>query len=212
LITSTQFVGRPGFTPDGDESYDPHTSYGWSKVITEQLTRYSGYTPWTIVRPTTIWGPYSLTHPYRMVGAMRRGLYVHPGRQPCLRSWGYVGNVVHQMMHVLTTSEAQVIGKVFYVGDPPIDLVDFVDAFSRRVTGHPVRVVPRTVVRNLARIGDVVSTLSKKPFLLQSERFHSMTEPYPVPLEPIHELVGKMPFGLQEGIESSLQWLESRRS
>ena len=36
VITSTQFVLRPGKLPEHDEDFDPHTVYGQSKVVTEQ--------------------------------------------------------------------------------------------------------------------------------------------------------------------------------
>ena len=57
VVTSTQFVHRPGDLPRNDQDFDPHTIYGESKVIAERLTRDAGLDGrWTIVRPTNIWG------------------------------------------------------------------------------------------------------------------------------------------------------------
>src|SRR3712207_7397409 len=39
IITSTQLVCRLGYVPKDDHDYNPHTSYGQSKVATEKLTR-----------------------------------------------------------------------------------------------------------------------------------------------------------------------------
>lgn len=45
IITSTQFVCKPGRSPDNGEYFDPHTTYGQSKVVTEQLTRSANLQP-----------------------------------------------------------------------------------------------------------------------------------------------------------------------
>ncbi|MFU8781323.1 MAG: NAD-dependent epimerase/dehydratase family protein, partial [Kiritimatiellia bacterium] len=52
IVVSSQFVCGPGPLPASDTDYYPHTVYGQSKVVTEQLTRAAGLDcVWTIVRP-----------------------------------------------------------------------------------------------------------------------------------------------------------------
>ena len=60
VITSSQHVRKPGSgLPQNDEDFAPHGLYGESKKITEQLTRWAGLPCiWTIIRPTTVWGPW----------------------------------------------------------------------------------------------------------------------------------------------------------
>ncbi len=207
IDTSTQFVCRPGPAPETDETYDPHTVYGWSKVIGEQLTRYAGLEGrWIIIRPTTIWGPFSPTHPRRMVEAMKRGVYLHPSGS-CLRGYGYVKNVAFQILAIAAAPVERVAGKVFYVGDRLTELRAWVDAFSVRVTGHPARTVPLPVMTALARAGDVISSVRGAPFLIQSTRLGSMVEDYVVPMDPIFDLAGEPPHALEAAIEQSLAWL-----
>jgi len=210
LSTSSQFVCRPGVDPVTDDVYDPHTVYGWSKVVTEQLTRAAlGEVPWTVVRPTTIWGPWSDTHPARMVRTMRRGLYVHPDTS-CIRAYGYVENVVFQMMRILEAPLEAVNRRVFYVGDRLIELGRWVDTFALAVTGRPARRSPYAVMKALALAGDVVTKVRGAPALLQSGRFRTMTEDYPVPMEPIFALAGEPPYTLDEAVRASLAWLDAR--
>lgn len=209
IITSTQFVFNHGATqPAHDQDFRPHTVYGQSKVISEQLTRAANLpTTWTIVRPTNVWGPWHLRQRENFFYALERGVYVHPGRTPVTRSYGYVGNVVHQMLALVATPPKQVNARVFYVGDRPLELLTWVNAFSRQLKGRPVRVAPTSVVKLLGRLGDAISKVTGKPFLITTSRFQSMTEPYVVPMEPTLALLGEPPFTLEQGVALTASWL-----
>ena len=101
IVTSSQFVCAPGRLPKNDTDYFPETVYGESKVITEKLTREANLSAcWTIIRPTNIWGPWHMRYRREFWRVVERGLYVHPGRQPVIRCYGYVKNVVHQIRKI----------------------------------------------------------------------------------------------------------------
>lgn len=208
VVTSTQFVCTPGHPPTHDQEFNPHTAYGQSKVRTEQLTRAADLTPvWTIIRPTNVWGPWHPRYPSQFWRVLRDGRYVHPDSpEPVLRSYGYVGNVVYQIGEILTAPVEQVDRKVYYVGDRPIELLDYVNGFSRAITGQNVRVVPRGVIRALALAGDLLTALGVA-FPLQSSRFRSMTEDDPTPMEPTMEAFGEPPYSMEDGIRETTQWL-----
>lgn len=210
VFASTQFVCRPGRMPEADDDYDPHTVYGHSKVFGEKVLRAADvHFVWTIVRPTTIWGPRDLRYRRQFYSVMARGWYLHPGRGACYRSYGYVGNVVDQIGHVLDAPAERVDGRTFYVGDAMIDLVRFADEFSRQLHGRPTRRVPAGLLRIVALFGDAASRLGVR-FPLNSQRFRSMTEDYPVPIESSLAEVGGSPCSLEEGVRRTLDWL--RRS
>jgi len=210
IITSSQFVHRPGHLPEDDLDFEPHTAYGESKAIGEQLTREADLgAAWTIVRPTNIWGPWHPRYPFEFWEVLRKGLYVHPGRAPVIRSYGYVGNVVHQMAEILEAPAATVDRKVLYLGDEPIELLDWVQGFSRAITGRSARVVPRPALRLLALFGDALRLFGGR-FPITSSRYRSMTESYPTPMKPTLQLLGEPPYSLQEGIDQTVEWLRSR--
>lgn len=206
LITSSQYVfHRHSALPNGDMEYHPITIYGESKVITERLTRTEGSgLPWIIVRPTTIWGPWCLRHVRTLFYAMERGLYFHPGSQACTRAYGYVGNVSQQMLAAIESPAAK--GKVFYVGDHPVNLPDWVDAISIELVGRPARRAPRPLIHTLAKIGDVYHRILGKRFLIDSTRFESMTKDFPAPMQPIHDLIGAPRFNLEGGVKETIAW------
>jgi nucleoside-diphosphate-sugar epimerase len=210
IVTSSQFVCAPGRLPESDTDYFPETIYGQSKVMTEKLTREADLPIcWTIIRPTNIWGPWHMRYRREFWRVVERGLYLHPGRQPVIRCYGYVKNVVHQIQKILDAQRDLVDRKTIYVGDPPINLVDWTDGFSRALTGRPVRVVPRALLRGLALLGDIRSYLTSKPFLINSSRLRSMTTDYETPMEKTFEIFGGNPYTLQDGIKETVEWLRS---
>jgi GlcNAc-P-P-Und epimerase len=70
---------------------------------------------------------------------LKRGLYLHPGDIPVVRSYGYVENIVHQIVKIVTAPPTLVDRRVLYVSDPPLKLLDWVNAFSRALRGATCR-------------------------------------------------------------------------
>jgi nucleoside-diphosphate-sugar epimerase len=210
IITSSQFVCAPGRLPQSDTDYFPETVYGQSKVITEQLTRDASLpTCWTIIRPTNVWGPWHLRYRREVWRVLERGLYLHPGRQPVIRCYAYVKNVVAQIRKIFEAPRDLVHGKTIYLGDAPADIFNWVNGFSEALTGRSVRVVPRQVMHALALLGDIPTYVTGKPFLINSSRFRSMTTSYLTPMDKTFELLGNNPYTLEDGIRETVKWLQS---
>jgi nucleoside-diphosphate-sugar epimerase len=210
IITSSQFVCGPGRPPEHDQDYFPETVYGQSKVITEQLTRRANLPCcWTIIRPTNIWGPWHLRYRREFWRVLQRGLYVHPGRKPVVRSYGYVKNVVDQMRRIFESPAHKVHERTLYLGDPPADIRYWVDGFSCALAGRSARTVPRSVLRALALAGDIPTRITGRPFLINSSRYRSLITDYNTPMEETFELLGLNPFSLEDGIKETVEWLRS---
>jgi len=208
IITSTQYVCQPGYLPKSETDYSPHTLYGQSKVMAEEITRAADLDcVWTIIRPTNIWGPYHPRYPFEFWKVLSKGYYFHPqGRQP-VRCYGYVENIVWQIEKILKAPPEQVNRKTFYVGDRPIPLDKWVDGFAIALTGRKARRIPRGFLRSLAFVGDGLGLMGMR-FPITSSRFRSMTEDYVVDMEPIFELFGEPPISLEEGIRRTAKWLQ----
>ncbi|MBP7513348.1 MAG: NAD(P)-dependent oxidoreductase [Flavobacteriales bacterium] len=209
IITSTQFVCEAGYQPKDDLDFKPFTVYGETKRRNEIAIRAAGLTcAWTIIRPTTIWGPFSLRYRDIMFKVMRRGLYFHPSNKKVIRSYGYVGNVVWQIDRILMLPKEQMNGKVFYVGDQPFDLRTWVDAISKRLTGKPVRYIPSWLVRTIAFGGDILKVLHI-PFPITTGRYRSMTSDYITPMDRTIAAVGEAPFSLEKAVDETITWYEN---
>ncbi len=209
IITSTQFVCEAGYQPQHDLDFKPFTIYGETKRRNEVDTRGAGLTcAWTIIRPTTIWGPFSLRYRDIMFKVMRKGLYFHPSNKKVVRSYGYVGNVVWQIERILTLPKEEMNGKVFYVGDQPIDLRVWVEAISKRLTGRSVRYIPSWLVRTIAFGGDILKALHI-PFPITTGRYRSMTSDYITPMDRTIASLGEAPYSLEKAVDQTIHWYEN---
>ncbi len=210
IITSTQYVCRPGHTPVGDEDFNPHTLYGESKVLAERATRAAGLScVWTIVRPTTVWGPWHFRYRDTLFRMLRRGLYVHPSGPQCVQGFGYTRNLATQLEAILLSEPRKVHQQVLYLGDGHVRLVDWVNAFSRAIRGREVMIVPRLLIQAGARFGDVFQSVTGRSFPLYSARFRNMTDDYIVPMDRTIALLGTPKVSLEEGVRETVSWLRA---
>ena len=206
IITSSMFVCKAGYMPQHDQDYSPFTLYGVSKKLTEDYTREADLScTWTIIRPQTIWGPWSLRYRDVMFKVMNKGLYFHPSKRNVRRAYGYVGNVVWQIQQMLKAPSSIVHQQVFYVGDTPIDLRQWVETVAHELTGKPVRILPTAVVKGIALTGDLL-TKGNIRFPLTSTRFNSMTQDYLAPIEKTYDVFGTPPFSMEEGVKEIIAW------
>ena len=210
IFTSSQFVVGPGEMPSSESDFRPHTIYGQSKVLSEQAVRKADLPcVWTIVRPTNVWGKWHPRYPNEFWRVLKQGRYVHPGGKAVTRCYAYVGNVVEQLCTILNSEPGKVDREVFYVGDAPIDIYDWTNAFSMELVGKPVRVVPRPVLRAIAKVGDGVIAAGGK-FPIFTSRYQSMTEDYVTPMDKTFERLGSPSIGLSQGVKETVSWLRSQ--
>jgi nucleoside-diphosphate-sugar epimerase len=207
---STQYVVRAGLLARSEREYRPVNLYGESKKEMEEMIRQNTSLPgiWTIVRPTNIWGPWHPRYAQEFWLVVKKGRYVHPGGAAVVRAYGYVGNVAEYTLKILAAPADAVSGRTFYVGDSPADILLWVSAFSKALTGHQPRVVPRPVLRGIALIGDIIRSTGR-PFPLFTSRYRSMTQSYLVDMAPTFAVLGSPKYSLEDGVNETVEWLKS---
>lgn len=211
VITSSQVVCRPGYIPISDTDFSPVIPYDISKVFTEKYTREANLNcTWTIIRPTYIWGPYHPRNANDLFLTIKKGWYLYPGTKPILRSYGYVKNVSWQIVELLKQNNETIHGKVFYVGDKAINYFDWINSFSLALLGKPVRTIPKFFLKGLAVIGDGISFVTSKPFLINSYRYLNMTEENIVNIDKTFSVLGDPPYNLTDAILETTKWLKSK--
>lgn len=207
IHTSTQFVNQKDFPLLNLFDYKPHTIYGESKVQSEEILRRNSYRfKWLVVRPTNVWGKWHLRYPHEFWKVLKEGKYIHPKKRNVIRSYAYVQNVCDQIMQLIFNID-NLDEEVYYVGDPPILLYDWVNEFSLALRKKKVRIVPRQLVFFLAKIGDFLAVFRIK-FPITSSRYRSMTHTNPAPMEKTYEKIGYPKVGLKEGVRITADWLE----
>lgn len=98
-----------GYQPRGETAVCPPNAYGASKAQMEELVRAAAYPgTWLMVRATSICGPW-FDVPYRgFFLAVARGRYRHPAGARVLKSVGYVGNTVEQLIGLLAAEPSAI--------------------------------------------------------------------------------------------------------
>ena len=212
IITSSQYVCGPGYHPKSDEDYSPATIYGASKVVTERLTRAAHLPfPWTLIRPTNVWGPWHARYEREFWRVAHRGWYFHPGGGPVLRSYAYIGNVLNQIEKIFSLPCQEVSGKTFYVGDATDDIWKWASGFCRALHGRPPLRIPRPALRLMGTAGDRITRLTGRRFYIDSTRVESMTTHYPIDMKETFRVLGPTPFSLEQGILQTANWLAHSR-
>jgi GlcNAc-P-P-Und epimerase len=208
IITSSQFVYQAETPPKHDEDFRPHTVYGESKAITEKDTRNQMIgSNWTIIRPTNVWGPWHPRYPQEFWRVIGEGKYIHPNKNDVVRSYGYVQTVINQIFAIYS-APPHIVGKqVFYVGDPAINLIEWVNGFSVKQIGRKVIIVPAGVVYLLGVIGDILKSVGVS-FPITRSRYRSMTTSNPAPIEKTISLFPGTSVTLERGINDTVKWLK----
>lgn len=204
---STQLTVSAGYTPANDEDMDPYGAYGESKADSERLLRReAGGLRWTIVRPTTIWGPHHPSFGQGIWKYLRKRYYMAPGSRAAIRAYGYVDNLVEQVINIPQVPAEAVDGQIFYVGDAPIPSTQWLDAFSISLSGKPVRRFPYGLLWMLAAAGEGLGRIGG-PSPINFGRLERMSTDHTVPMEKTFSVLGKGSVSLPEGVKRTVAWL-----
>ena len=209
IYTSTQLVCRPGYIPQNNKDWQPHTKYGESKVLGEQIVykNNGGGKSWCIVRPTTVWGPGMNKHYQNFISLVEKGRYFHVGRKLLLKSYGYVGNLVHQYIQLLEVPEANMHGKMLYLADyDPISLRRWVDMLSGELGSGSIMTIPAILARFGAYTGDIVNLLGYEDFPFNSFRLNNVLTEYQVDTSDTEEICGALPYTMEDGVRETVDW------
>lgn len=212
VITSTQYVFYPKnyALPKSDIDYYSHTSYGDSKIITEQLTRSANLDScWTIIRPTNVWGPWHIRYANELIKMIKQQKYFHPGNQKVIKSYAYVKNVVHQIIGIISAEVSIVDKETYYVGDNPINSYEWVNSFSKNLINKNIKIFPRFIIKTAALSGDIFGLLGIK-FPLNSMRYKNMTNDYLAPMQKTIDIFGLYSDSLDNNIKETICWLKGK--
>jgi len=213
VFASSRLVCRIGHVPASDTDYCPSTPYGESKVEGEKIVRARAVNApwdWMQVRPTSIWGPW-FGVPYKLFfDAVARGRYVHPRGVDILKSFGFVGNTVHQLMAILHAPRAQIDRRTIYLADyPPIQVGRMAELIRAEVGMGRGREVPLAALKLLAGVGDLGKALGWKEPPLTSFRLANLVTPMVYDLAPLRAIAGALPDDMAAGVKQTVAWMRA---
>lgn len=211
IFASSMYVCEPGYMPKNFEDYAPHTLYGESKVETEKrIKKRNPNYVWSIIRPTSIWGPW-FGEPYdKFFRIVLNKMYFHMGKRACKKTYGYIDNAIYQIMSILQAPEEKVMRKVFYLGDyNPYDITEWADEIAKCV-GIKIPNIPYFFFVMAGWFGDFLKHLGIT-FPMTSFRLKNMTTNNIHNLNPIKGIAPNLPTSRQEGNIHTITWIQAEK-
>lgn len=212
VFASTQLVCARR-NPVDDNDYETINLYGESKKIGEQFLRSCHNLPfeYTIVRPTSIWGPWfgaPYNNFFKMLLAKR---YFNLGKRIATKTFGYVGNLIYQVETILFKADWTTIReKVFYLGDCPASPISEWAEEIGNECGIRIRTIPFWVFQIAAWVGDFLKIFRLR-FPMTSYRLKNMTTSFENDLSATYAVAPCPPYTRLEGTKITLAWMKEHQ-
>ncbi|WP_347988049.1 NAD-dependent epimerase/dehydratase family protein [Methylomonas sp. AM2-LC] len=155
-----------------DESVNPpaDTPYGRSKYAAEQLVLHGGYIPHPVViRPSMVYGNSRKGNLPKMINAIQRGFFPPLPEFNNRRSMVHVNDVVSAAL--LASQKTQASGQIYIITDQQNYSSRQLYNWIRAALGKPSRhwAIPFEVLRLLAKTGDMISRVTARRFVFDSD-------------------------------------------
>lgn len=215
VFTSSLLVCKNGYIPKSDTEYCPPNLYGKSKMLGEQLVRQVTHLPfdWTIVRPTSIWGPW-FEHSYKaFFQVINKGLYFHPGKKEIIKPASYVGNTVYMMFALLFGANKLVSRQTFYLADyPTYSTRKWANTIQEQMKPNSkLKTMPLSLLKIAAILCDILKKCGYKNLPLSRFRLSNMLIGGAYPTENTQLAVGPLPSNLEQGVSETIMWMQKYR-
>lgn len=211
IFASSMLVNTVGYNPRDIFDYNPATTYGKSKVVTEKiiLDNANLLPEFCIIRPTSIWGEW-FGEPYKnFFDYVLGGRFFHMGDKACTKTYGYVGNATYQIKQLLHADKEKIQRQIFYIGDrPPVNISEWADEIAVEAHMPKPKHIPFAVFSLAACLGDIAGKIGVK-FPMTSFRLNNMTTNHIVDLDNTYSVCGEPPFSRIEGIKRTLSWIKN---
>lgn len=212
IFASSMYVCYPGYKPVNFEDYAPHTLYGESKVLTEKIIkeRNPSHYPWSIIRPTSIWGPY-FGEPYdKFFKIILSHSYFHMGKRACKKTYGYIDNTIYQINSIIESDKDIIDRKIYYIGDyEPYDITEWSNEIAG-IAGIKIPRIPYFLFYIAGKFGDILKKAGIT-FPMTSFRLKNMTTNNIHNLQPIQQIAPLLPINRIEGSKVTIEWIRNNK-
>jgi len=196
-----------GLPLTADDTPNPISEYGRSKLFAEEFIRSLTDIPWIILRPTGVYGPRERDY-FVMLQLIKAGFNVSVGLKQKLLNFIHISDLARV---VFLSLESPMIHKTWFVADGDIYTSDDFSNLLQEVL-HQKKVlnirIPLSLVKCLSIMAELVSRLSGKPTLLNKDKFLVMKQRNWTCDASLleRELNFKPAFSLYKGMEETVAW------
>lgn len=196
---------------DETEPYKTRTFYGESKIEGEKIViEYCKKMkiPFTIIRPTSVYGPWGETPYKEFFKAIKKRQYFHIGKADNLVSWVYVKNLVD--LTLLASTHEAAINEIYFGNDArPYTMREIVNEVANYYK-IKIRTIPGMIIIPVAYVFGFFKLFGARvpiyPF-----RLKNMKMTYCYNIEKSLQLGYRPVYDLESGIKETLDWYEQRQ-
>ncbi len=179
VFISSQAVSGPSLDMIPKREEDPPqplSNYGKTKYKAEELIRRHCRTPWTIIRPVSVFGEgdHDFLPLFRMA---QRGLKIQVGFRKRYVNLIYIGQLCRFVEPAIL--DPKTVNQVLFASDGKTYCYDDIQDWIEQITGRKgLRViVPETVIKLAAKISDAIGKLRNEALLLNGQKVKEMLAP-----------------------------------
>ena len=193
-----------------DDLPRPLTPYGRSKLAGESVVRSDARTPWTIIRPTAVYGPRDrqLLPIFRLAA---RGIFLQVVPPATAFTFIYVDDLARGV--VLAAEGERAWGQTLFLGHPdPMHADDLLRGLAG-VFGRRYRPwhVPDLVLRAFARGGQLAWKFGEEPLLDDARLTELGAEGFVCAVDRAREVLGvTAAVPLRDGLARTAQWYRNQ--
>ena len=154
----------------------PNTAYGKSKLAAEEWLQHEGGIPFTILRPTGVYGPREKDY-MLMADSIRQGMDVAVGFQPQALTFIFVSDLVEAVFQSMKSGETE--GKAYILSDgETYTSRQFSDLIIARLgKRHVLRpTFPLWVLRIVCAVSDVMMHVTGKLSTLNNDHYNVLKQ------------------------------------
>jgi len=211
-ISSLAAIG-PG-TPDRpaqeDDRPQPLTAYGRSKLASEAVVRSEANVPWTILRPSAVYGPNDRQF-LPLVRLAARGLFPMLARPSFAFTLVYVSDLARAVATAVEDGRGD--GEALFVGHPDPQTAYAILRQLAHAVERPFkpRRVPGVLVRALAIAGESAWRLGARPVFDLARFAELRSEGFVCSVERARSVIGfTAEVSLAEGLDQTVRWYRER--
>ena len=186
----------------------PNTAYGESKLAAEHYLQEQRDFPYTILRPTGVYGPRERDY-FLMAQSIKQHIDIAAGLTPQEITFVYVSDVVQAVFKSMTSVEAE--GKAYFLSDGEVYNSRRYSDLVQQNLGNPWVLhlrLPLCLLRAVCWVSGRISRLTGKMNALNDDKYHILSQRnWQCETEPAVRDFGYAPqWSLERGVEESIRW------
>ena len=188
----------------------PNTAYGRSKLQAEEYLQKQKDFPYTILRPTGVYGPREKDY-FMMAKSIKQHIDFAVGYQPQEITFVYMMDVVQAVYKCLDAPAA--VGKGYFLSDGEVYNSRRFSDLLQQYLGNPWVLhikAPLWLLRIICWVSTRVSHVTGKMNALNNDKYHILSQRnWQCDIEPAKQDFGYQPqWKLEQGVPATIKWYQ----